>query len=578
MMASSAWAQHPVLFETFTNACDPCPDPQRQTFDDDLNSTLSSLGSKVIHLDYHVVNECDEMQHPFPVGSIIGERLAEWSDPKFHPIFYGGVDRTPFSSNGIRATPINAAGSDGDWGDAINSLANNPAPASITLVNATLDTISSGSYWRLHADVRVTATSSIPDNIAIYYAVVQDGVNVLNPTYTNPGINLCSPEKVGPYNDVVRWATTSGAPVFTGGASAGTSKVVSWDQGLFRPTTDPTSDFSKMRFIAFIEESSSSSDYHVVNAAVLKVRLDTLKAPVPTLALNDTAIDNHTYKANLTYGIPYSDAHLVHGLRAFYSIDNGATWIGPVVDSFDSFAKTFNWTAPDVETTQGKFKLVSVDDATLTVIEKETFTIVRGTSVQILHPNAMDTLHAGKHFLVQWTKHGVDTISKITVTIMGSHGPGTPILIAGKIVNDTFLNWLVTDTTAFAQIQIIPTTNEVAQGAAASTSDQFAIVQTVIVGGVATPLPGGEFAILDVVPNPSEHGADISVGYELPTTSDVTFEVFDVLGHAVARQALRASPTLSRTQLPVSGLPSGSYILHMTDGQHSASKRIEILR
>jgi hypothetical protein len=571
MVAAKSYAQHPVLFETFTNVCDPCPDPNRQTFDNDVKSTLSS---KVIHLDYHVVNHCDIMEVPNPNGDMVGVRLAEWTDTKSFPVFYGAVDRTTFSSTGVRVTPLNASGSGSDWGDAINSLSGNPAPASITLINATLDTTTSGQNWYVHADVLLTALRSISDNINIYFAITQDGVTIDHPQTSGNSKNLCLPERTGPYDGVVRWVTTLGKAVFTGAASAGATKQVSWDQGISDHSTNPTFNFANMKLIAFLEESSNSTDYHVVNAAILKTRLDTLKAPTPALALVDTAIDNHTFKAGLQYGIRYTDAHLVHGLRAFYSIDNGANWIGPVVDSFDSFGKTFNWTAPDVETTQGKFKLVSVDDASLTVIEKGTFTIVRGASVQILRPNSKDTLAAGKHFLIQWTKNRVDTISKITLTI----GLGTPTTITNMVAKDTFYDWVVPDTNAIAHVQIVPTSYEVSQGAAASTSEQFLILKTFIQGVVVSPLSGGEFAILDVVPNPSERGTDISVRYELPTTSDITFEVFDVLGHIVAQQMLHSAPTLSKISLPVGGLPSGSYILHMTDGQHSVSKRIEILR
>src|SRR5436309_2677149 len=44
LFASKASAQHPVLFETFTNICYPCPDPTRQTFDESVKSLVQSKG------------------------------------------------------------------------------------------------------------------------------------------------------------------------------------------------------------------------------------------------------------------------------------------------------------------------------------------------------------------------------------------------------------------------------------------------------------------------------------------------------------------------------------------------------
>src|SRR5437899_1822082 len=90
-----ARAQHTVIFESFDNACDPCPATGfRAPFDDAVKSTVSGGGSKIIWLNHHVVNICDVAAQSCPNSGSVGHRLSEWTGTGSEPVFYSAVDRT----------------------------------------------------------------------------------------------------------------------------------------------------------------------------------------------------------------------------------------------------------------------------------------------------------------------------------------------------------------------------------------------------------------------------------------------------------------------------------------------------
>ncbi len=68
LRAPEAHAQHVVLFETFTNSCEPQgtdANATRTAFNSSVNSVVSSEGPKIIHLDHHIGNLCDALQNTY---------------------------------------------------------------------------------------------------------------------------------------------------------------------------------------------------------------------------------------------------------------------------------------------------------------------------------------------------------------------------------------------------------------------------------------------------------------------------------------------------------------------------------
>ncbi len=551
--SSASFAQHPVLFETFTNTCDPCPDALRPTFDAAVQSVLSSEKSKIIYLNYHVGNFCDPMCQPASVytGSV-DQRLSGGAT-----LYVGAVDRKDFGSG-------HASGTGTDWASEIDQESSTTPPATISLTNASLDKTASGTSYKLHADVTVTATQGISDNINIFFAVVQDGVTLQS---TANGVCQKNPgsEPYGPYNSIVWYVTTgTGTPVFTGGTTSGTSKQISFTQSLANAKGDPLFDWSKMRLIAFIEESSSTTDYHVVNAADLKDDLDTLQPPPPTLAFNENYISGDTLNPGSIAQIYYTSTNLPHGVTMYYSLDNGTTWRF----ALDSQYSPITWTVPDSLTTQGKIKLVAVGDPSLVSIEAGTFVIAYAPSIRFLYPVNI-VLHADSTYMVRWTKNAVGGVKLVYYLENGIGGYTNPVTIADTIT-DTLYSWTTPDTSRIVQLQLIPDKNE---APAASTFDT---IEKTVLNGVATHSENSYgLSITDMFPNPATSGEEIKVQYSENPPRPVSIEVLDLLGRIVGEFHSDANQSVS---LDTRSLASGTYIVRLSDGTRVVSRRLEIMR
>ncbi|MDP4199467.1 MAG: T9SS type A sorting domain-containing protein [Bacteroidota bacterium] len=539
--------QHLVLFESFTNTCDPCPDGLRPPFDDAVNSVLSSKRNKIIHFSEHIGNICDPCAQSAVGANPTDARLT--GNPNGNIIDASAVDRKDFGGGRVSGTGT-------DWGSQIDQEAALPAVASIALDHVTLDKTSSGTYFIAHAFVKVTLNQSIPDNLKLYFAVLQDGVVL-------PSSDACSPEPTT-QNDVVRYVTSSSPiPVLTGGGAAGASVIVNGSFNIHSPSSDALYDFSKMRLIAFVEESSNSSDYHVVNAANLRTDLDTLAPPPPTLVLDSSGLDDSTFFAGEQVGISYSGTFLVHGVRIFYSPDAGTNW-EMIADSItDNY---FLWTVPDTVTTQGKIKVVSVDNANLVSIQDGTFSIRFKPYIRFTHPaTTKDTATQGVPYTISWTKYQVSTVS-LQYQVAALVNPKWIWLVQNS--TDTSFTW-TPDTFAVVLVQAIPSGNE------ASAILDTLVVKRSFGRGVASSETSG-FAIKDVYPNPVT-GKEVFVRYSVPKPCDLTFEIIDLLGHQVYLDRVSVVEP-GQYPLKTSGLLPGTYVIRISDGEHAASKRVEVTR
>jgi len=554
---SNASAQHTVLFETWTNSCDPCPAPQRPIFDGDVADVLAAKGSQIIYLNHHVVNLCDPAAVINVNGGIVGARLSEWSDPNSQPIFYGAVDRTVFASTGVRTTPMNGGGSNSDWGEAIGNLANNAAPAKIELINATLDK-KAGTSWTLHADVKVTALHAISDNIKIYFAVTQDN-------FTPP--NVCAGASAGPFSDVVRWVDLNGTAVFSGSTSAGATKTISWSHDLRSPSGNASFKYADMKLVAFIEESSNTTDYHVVNAAQLKKNLDTLPLPPPSLAFFPGTVDGETYKSGDDVFIGFQMSH-VDSVAAYYSLDNGSTWT--YISNSD--IPQFTWHVPDTINSQGKFKVVAVPDGTPSAISSGNFSIIKRASITLLAPppNGEDTAKAGSDFTIRWQSYQTDTVtvraSVYTTPIDdGKHW----ITLGNKLVGKSSYTWKVPDTLGFARIEVAPS-----NPSDASAQRGVIVITKLVQNGSVAPAPASEFWIENIYPNPAQH-VQATMQYHAREGAPLMLQIYDIVGREIYRQEMlgRSDATIL---LPTNDLVAGRYIVRLSNDDYVSSKQITV--
>ncbi|HET6400036.1 MAG TPA: T9SS type A sorting domain-containing protein [Candidatus Kapabacteria bacterium] len=556
-MPAAKAQQRTVLFETFTNSYEPHGggDAERTTFNANVASVVSSEGSKIIHLDHHIGNESDALQNAYSFNTANHVMPGSAVGNTYTP-FWGAVDRTVYSSTGTRQSF-----SEGDWTSAINSEYQQSPAATMQLVSATLDKNNSQTYV-LHVKVNVTLAQSIPDSLIIRYAIVQDGC-LDNQNGGTLNVTL---------NDVVRYITytnssTSGNSfvVVAGGASAGTQKVMSWDQSLYGPKSINASipyDYTKIRLVAFLE-STSGGDFQVVNAAVLRQDLDTLQPPPPTLSFNENYISGDTLQPGSTADIFFNSTNLPNGVTAYYSLDNGTTWRFMEDTQFSPFF----WNVPDSLTTQGKIKLVAVGDPSLVSIEAGTFVIAPADSVAFVRPTPGEMLGADTNYMIEWTKYGFDSVI-LQYSLADDHGgfPNWDTLADG--ITSTFYKWKIPDTNRAAQLQLIPVRNE-----APAASVQFTILK--FVNSVANSKSESGLAITDIFPNPAASGEEMVLGYTDVPGRHVSVQVLDLLGRVVGNFA---GENNQKMYLDTRALASGTYIVRVSDGANVVSRSMEITR
>jgi hypothetical protein len=521
--------QHLVLFETFTNSYDLCP--QGNVFDQEFKQTLSSEGSKVIHLNHHIGNIGDPMAQS---GGAAGSNQTAFALSGGNYVFMSAVNRTDFGGTTGRTTT-----SQTDWESRIGSEWSKTPATSISLVNATYDK----SLNVLHALVRVTALKTLSNAVMVHYAITQDNVSWAQCNGTGPST----------HNNVVRIVTVGDSVGLPSGTSSGTSVTVEYNQTI--RATGQGMDIKQMKLIAFTTNSNGTVD----NAAILKKNFDTLQAPPQALAFVDSSIDNRVYHPGDIAVIDYTSSNVLY-VDAYYSLDNGSTWHGFTT----SGASPINWTVPDSATTQGKFKLIG-PDGTPIAIQTGTFSIVpKARSLTLLHPTVGDTARMLLKFLIQWSKVGFDAV-KLEYTDDG----GAHYTLIAPSVTDTFYNWTVPNVkTNQAQIRITPLG---VSDVPSVTSPQFTI--TGGVGAVRTddlrPLE-----LLSTYPNPATSGSSVMLSIHA-SNSTLLVQVLDLLGNEVLH--ISGYPNADGSfRLPTEHLSAGSYIVRVTDGITSDSKRIVV--
>src|SRR5687767_6872067 len=128
---TAGYAQQPrrVLFETFTNSYDYCP--EANGLDAVFKATLASAnGSKVIHLNNHIANVGDPMVVAGSTANLESLRLTNNTYP--YPSFNGAVDHTVFSSTNMRVTSKYDGSGSTEWNTRINERVGDEALVAIT--------------------------------------------------------------------------------------------------------------------------------------------------------------------------------------------------------------------------------------------------------------------------------------------------------------------------------------------------------------------------------------------------------------------------------------------------------------
>ena len=545
--------QRQALFETFSGSSSPCNLSNQTAFESAVKTTVSQEGSKVIHLNYFLGNLQLTPYNLDEYGGLVDARLSGSSS---QPIYTAGVDREVFNSTGSRIDPTADGGSSSDWSDAIEADAGTTPEASATLNYATLDKTSSSSY-NIHVDLTVTANQSFSDSLIVRFAITQDNV-----AFTESCVNSKAPVVA---NDVVWIVTTqdTGTLVaFPAGASSGATKHVTWNHSI--DVSDTTyQKATNMKLVCFLEDDGGGT-YFVANAAILKKDIDTLQPPPPTLAIFNSFVDSKTYNPGNVATIYYTSTNLVGGAIAYYSLDNGTTWRY----ISNSTSSPVNWTVPDSATTQGKFKLVAANYPSLISIQDSNFTIANAASVTILKPQPAQVIQGGSSDTIVWTKNGV-TSAKLQYYLADASGGFTVPNVLGD-VTDTFFVWSVPDTSRVVEIQLVPDNSAPAYSVVDTIEGK-----TIIQNSVASSSQPTGLSITNIFPNPASNGQEIVVQYAEVVAKPITVQLLDLLGRVMPESSTTDNQAV---HLNTNALTAGAYVVRLSDGTNTVSKRVEIIR
>lgn len=86
----------------------------------------------------------------------------------------------------------------------------------------------------------------------------------------------------------------------------------------------------------------------------------------------------------------------------------------------------------------------------------------------------------------------------------------------------------------------------------------------------------GQVELLGTYPNPAQ--ASATLRYAVPAGQEATIHLYDVLGQQVRTVAAEATGGRTTTQLDVSGLASGVYLLRLTAGGTTKTQRLTVVR
>ena len=551
---NTSFAQHPVIFETFQEDLDLCPAPT--DFQTDMMKVVNNIGpknySKMLHLNYHVgAGGFDPMAAFCTPAGTVDNYLNPTGIPNAYSLFYGDVGRQSpdndiGTNGGISVNPTWAT----DMENQIDAEYTNTPPDVIQLVGATLDKSAAG--YTFHANISVTATTAINESIVIRYAILEDGVSA----------PVCSTATT--HNDVVRYITTGDSVVFASGTAQGTIANVSFTQtDLLRgnPGNPGALNPVNLRFIAFLESPGSG----VVDAIQLISDLDTLQPPPPALAITSSFIDDSTFHPGQTAKIKYAFSNLPSDVMAYYSLDNGTNWRFMQ----NSSSSPINWTVPDSVTTQGKIQLVAAD-VTPPLVSTETgnFTIAIANSIGFTHPLPKQVIKGNAPDTVQWVENGI-TAATLQYSIQNVNGTFPNFTVIGSNITGTSYIWQVPDSAySVVELQLVPVNGE------APATDVIDTIKSFVNSVSNTVQPAG-LAITNIFPNPAMNGAEIVVQYTEAIPKPLTVQFLDLLGHTIPQSY---SSDGQEIHLNTSSLMAGAYIVRLSDGVNTVSKRVEVIR
>jgi type IX secretion system substrate protein len=557
---SIACAQQPrrVLFETFTNSYDLCP--EANGLDAAFKQTLASAnGSKVIHLNQHITNVGDPMVVANGASSI--QEMIRLSHGAFpYPIFNGAVDHTVFSSTDMRITSKYEPSGATEWNNRINERVGDLPLVAITLSDAKLDKIGQSNYWRLIAKIKVTLQDQNSDSLRLFYAITEDGVYYKQCETTKPVV-------VTNHDNVVRFIDASGIPLALKNMNAGASDEVTITHDISK-TASYGYELSKMKLIAFVERGTYDN-YEVVQAWELRKNFDTLVAPPSAITISNETLDGKSYAPEDNILITFDKTN-VDSVKLEYSTNNGSTW--QLIENINN--NVYFWKAPDITTTQGKIRVSELKTGTPSAISTGHFTIaVPLKRITIIKPQGGDTAYLTKKLTIQWSKTGSEIIEKVDLDYSVNGGASWAIL--AKNQTGTSFTWNLYGSipvTEQALVRITEVTDSVVK--LSVTSDPFYIMEPSTGKVKSSKIISGVW----LYPQPVEKGKALTVELVLDAPDKVDFTIFDIMGKEVysekAHQMIEGSQSNS-IELPI--LSSGSYILTIRDSQGGhVSKLIEV--
>ncbi len=216
---------------------------------------------------------------------------------------------------------------------------------------------------------------------------------------------------------------------------------------------------------------------------------------------------------NSSSGIP--------SVKLEYSVNSGTDWT-TIVES-TSNQGIYQWPVPDRGSNQALIRISKDDDASVSDVSDEPFTIV-GATLSLVSPNGGESWKVGEQRNILWNSTG----SLSSIRIEYSTDAGAWQEITASTENNSRFDWTVPQVNSS---NVMVRISDAADGTPADTSDvSFSIGTTTGVARAGNSVPD-HFALSQNYPNPFNLGTFIE--FSVPKTAAVFLRVFNLKGELV---------------------------------------------
>jgi hypothetical protein len=255
-----------------------------------------------------------------------------------------------------------------------------------------------------------------------------------------------------------------------------------------------------------------------------------------------------------------------------YSTNAGSNWIS-VISTTPASSGSYSWSVPNTPSTQCLVRISDASNASINDVSNAAFTISAALIhiVTVTAPNGGEDWVVGTNHSISWTR---ENVSLVKIEYSTDNGSVWIVVVASVPSVAGSYNWTIPNTVS---TQCLVRISETINPSVNDVSDATFIIE----GGVSVEdLHSGipkDYELFQNYPNP--FNPSTKIGFAIPSSGQVTIEIFNQLGEQVA--------TIFNSNLSVGyyeidfdarNLPSGLYFYRILSNNFVSVKKMILLK